>query len=222
MNLLSTAIEIRRATLADVDALLLLKRQLAMRVDGGTSSRGGFLLGTDEAGYRLVVAHGRVWLLVVEGEPVGFSTAYPDPMLRASDLWARREQVAWTDFDPGAVAREPVAYLDQLGVLPGSRRRFFGAALGLRALLDLLAEHPNVLTTTVHAPIRNAAALAYIQRLGGRQVGEIDEVYPQVGAIRSGIYHFERSTVRDQLERVMRGASPAMRRLLELGTSDPT
>ncbi|MCA9707842.1 MAG: GNAT family N-acetyltransferase, partial [Myxococcales bacterium] len=173
-------------------------------------------LGTDAAGYRRLVTHGRVWLLQLDGRTVGYSTAYPDPVLRASELWARRQQVAWEGFDPEQIVDQPIAYLDQLAVLPGSRPRFYGTALALRAMLDLLDDHRHVLTTVVRAPVANHAALAFVERLGGRPVGQLDEHYPEVGSIRSGLYHFDGRAARQAVARAAEDPSPATRRILAL------
>ena len=216
MTMLDVEVELPRGHADDVEDMLAVKRALPMSRQGPTTRRGGFILGTDAAGYRQLLAIGRVWLLRVEGRTVGYSTAYPDPVLRASELWSRRERIAWEGFEPSAIVDQPIAYLDQLAVVPGHRPRFYGAALALCAMLDLLADHRHVLTTVVHAPVKNLAALAFVQRLGGRFVGELDEHYPEVGHIRSGLYHFDGERAREAISDAARDPSPGTRRILAL------
>ncbi len=216
MTMLDAQVELRRGGLADIEDMLAIKRALPMSRQGPTTRRGGFILGTDAAGYRQLVTLGRVWLLRLEGRTVGYSTAYPDPVLRASELWSRREQIAWQGFDPSGIEDQSIAYLDQLAVIPGHRPRFYGTALALRAMLDLLTAHRHVLTTVVHAPVKNLAALAFVHRVGGRLVGELDEHYPEVGNTRSGLYHFDGERAREAIAAAAEDPSPGTRRILAL------
>jgi len=220
MTMLDAEVELRRGGLEDVEDMLAIKRALPMSREGPTTRRGGFILGTDAAGYQQLVTIGRVWLLRVDGRTVGYSTAYPDPVLRASELWSRRERIAWEGFDPSAIVDHPIAYLDQLAVIPGPRPRFYGTALALRAMLDLLQDHRHVLTTVVHAPVKNLAVLAFVRRLGGRLVGELDEHYPEVGDIRSGLYHFDKARAEEAITRAASDPTPGTRRILSLGDVD--
>jgi ribosomal protein S18 acetylase RimI-like enzyme len=216
VTLLGGEVELRRGGPDDVEDMLAIKRALPMSREGPSTRRGGFILGTDLAGYHQLVTVGRVWLLRLEGRTVGYSTAYPDSVLRASELWSRRERIDWDGFDPGTIIDHPVALLDQLAVLPGSRPRFYGTALALRTMLDLLGDHRNVLTTVVHAPVRNVAALAFVHRLGGRLVGELGEHYPEVGEIRSGLYCFDGEHARRVIDGATRDPTPGTRRILAL------
>jgi len=227
MTMVEDEVELRRGGLDDLDDVLAIKRALPLSFDGSGTHRGGFILGTDLAGYRQLVTVGRMWLLRLHGRTVGYSTAYPDPVLRASELWSRRERIAWKDgFDPAAIIDQPLALFDQLAVLPGARARFYGTALALRTMLDLLDDHRHVLTTVVHAPVKNPAALAFVRRLGGRLVGELEEHYPEVGAIRSGLYHFDGEHARRTIDEAARNPAPGTRRILALcrppGSDEPS
>ncbi len=178
---------VRRATLADIPAMLALKAELAVdRADAG-GARAGFLLGSDAAGYAARIL-GASTFLVEDGALVGFAIALPDAAFRASDVWARRDAVVW-DEDPGALLDRPIAYVDQLAVRgggPGARR--WGAAVALRAALDALPPGGALVATTVEAPLLNLAAVPYLRRVGARRFGQIDEDYPGIGAIRSAVW----------------------------------
>ena len=208
---------LRRGAAADLEAVLAIKRALPM--PGRAETReGGFLLGSDPATYGQLLALGRGWLLeLAGGEVVGFTLTLTDAMLRASPLWARREQITWTPgFDPEPLLDRRIAYFDQLAVLPKVRRRWWSAALALHALDELIdeLEHALVLTTTVREPIANQAALPYLARVGARQVGLLDEHYPEVGRIVSAVHLVEAPRYRERLK-VLAGGGPGTRRAIE-------
>ncbi len=194
---------------ADLEAVLEVKRALAMPTRPGETATGGFILGAEREAYRQLITGGCVELLELEGRVVGYAVTLPDPILRASDIWRRRESIAWAPgFDPQPLEPEPIAYFDQLAVLPGIHVRAYGAVLGLRALARLFsAGHRHVLTTTLRAPVRNAAAHAYLRRVGACLVGQIEERYEGVGEVVSDIYHLERARFSERLARY-RAAPP--------------
>ncbi len=217
------AVVVRPARLGDVDAMLEIKGALRLNSTdnpaiGRKSPRGGFLLGASRARYELQVSRGIAWMLEVDGLPVGFTTALPDPLLRASDLWQRQVEIAWhRDFSPLEISASPVAYFDQIAVLPGARRRFYGAALGLRTLASLFIDHRHVLTTTVARPLVNRAAHAFIDRVGGRQVGTIDETYPEIGPITSTLHYISEEAFAAAKDRALQHPHPALAAILRLG-----
>lgn len=221
MTVLDVRARLRRGSPADLDALLRIKAALPMQLSPGPgreSSRGGFLLGSDPAHYRQLLSVARVWLLEVDAQPAGFSLTLDDPVLRASPLWAEREAIDWDpSFDPEAVVDQPVAYFDQLAVLPSVRRRYWGAALALRALAELFdeADHARVLTTTVLEPVRNRAALPYLARVGARQVGVLAERYPEVGPVVSAIHSIAAEDYREHIAALLGEGRPATRRVIE-------
>ncbi|KIG13294.1 hypothetical protein DB30_00342 [Enhygromyxa salina] len=223
---------LRRATLDDLDALLAIRRALPMPSPSELSEasptladerpqtrRGGFLLGCDAAHYAQLLTLARVWLLELDGEAGGFSVTLDDPVLRASPIWARRDAIAWTDeVDPAQLPARRVAYFDQLAVLPRMRSRYWGAALGLRALAEQIVEHGHdlVLTTTVIAPVHNRAALPYLDQIGARRVGQIDEHYPEVGQIVSAIHMLDAPRYHQRLADLRDDQGPAIARVQQM------
>ncbi len=210
---------LRRATPADLAAVLAIKRALPMPgADHDATNSGGFLLGSDERTYAELLAVARLWLLEVDGEPVGFSMTLDDPVLRASSVWARQGQIEWQhDFDPAAALSRRIGYFDQLAVLPRLRSRYWGAALALRALAELIddEDHELVLTTTVIEPIVNRAALPYLARVGARMVGRITERYAGVGDVVSAIHAIEAAPYRAHIGRLQVDGLPATRRVID-------
>jgi ribosomal protein S18 acetylase RimI-like enzyme len=214
---------LRRAMPEDLHAVLAIKRALPMPNAQGETTSGGFLLGSDERTYAELLAVARLWLLEVDGAPVGFTVTLDDPVLRASPVWARQSQIEWQpDFDPDAALGRRIAYFDQLAVLPRLRSRYWGAALALRALAELIEDeaHELVLTTTVLEPIVNRAALPYLSRVGARMVGRLAERYEGVGPIVSAIHAIEASEYREHIGGLRVGGLPATRRVIaaSLGT----
>lgn len=214
---LDAGASLRRAGPADLDAIVAIKRSLPMPRADQTGS-GGFLLSSEFDDYGALLERARIWLLEIDGVAVGFSLTLDDPILRRSPVWARRDAIAWAPgFDVEAAMRARVAYFDQLAVLPAVRRRYWGAALALRALTELIDEagHELVLTTTVVEPIVNRAALPHLARVGARRIGQIEERYPGVGRVVSAIYLIEAPGFHAQLARLAAGG-PATRRIVAL------
>jgi hypothetical protein len=182
---------VRAATREDVPALLQIKRRLAFT----DSSRGGFLLGCDEAGYEQRLRDGRVWVLA--GAAVrGFAITLPAEALRSSALWALKDRVAWTAGVPNEL--DFVGYFDQLAVLPEVGRRL-ALELAFTALWELMKECRHVVTTTVSAPVRNLAAVPLIERLGGVRVGQLEEEYPGFGALTSDVWLLSTESVQRRM-----------------------
>jgi hypothetical protein len=187
---------LRRASLADVEGMLAVKRELRLDPGAAGSARGGFLLGASPEQYASFVQHAHVHVLGDDdGSVAGFAVALPDAVLRATELWARRRSIAW-DADSGdadgwdAVESEPVAYFDQLAVRPAGRFHAYAPALAFAALDGLASSgHRHVFATTVREPVLNRASHPLLHAAGARRVGEIDEVYPEVGRILSDVYH---------------------------------
>lgn len=186
---------LRRASLADVDGMLSVKRVLRLDADAADGARGGFLLGASAEQYAFFVQYANVHVLGDDGSVAGFAVALPDAVLRGTELWARRRSIAW-DADGGdadgwdAVENEPVAYFDQLAVRPGRRFRTYAPALAFAALDALAAAgHRHVFATTVREPVLNHASHPLLHAAGARRVGEIDEEYPDAGRILSDVYH---------------------------------
>lgn len=195
---------VRAATREDVPALLEIKRRLAFT----ESSRGGFLLGCDEAGYLQRLQSGRIWVLSAPSNlptVTGFAITLPSEALRSSELWTLKDRVTWTGGVPSEL--DDVGYFDQLAVLPEVGRRL-ALELAFTALWELMKECRYVVTTTVAAPIQNLAAVPLIERLGGERIGQLEEEYPDFGALTSDLWLLSTEGVR---RRMRDGRAPAER-----------
>jgi hypothetical protein len=175
-------LNIRRATRADVSAVLALKHDL--RFTG--SGRGGFLLGSDEQGYQRRVQDGQAWILDVNGEVSGFAITMGARAFANTPLWELRHQVKWSTAT-AAVLSQGVGYFDQLAVKRGTPARS-AALLAFAALWDLFRTDRYVVTTTVVAPVRNSAAVPLIEVVGGVPAGEIEENYANFGQLTSCVW----------------------------------
>lgn len=173
---------VRVARLNDVPTLLAIKEEL--RFVG--SSRGGFLLGSDEIGYQRHVREGQVWVLETHTSVVGFAITLGAAAFVKTPLWELRHKVSWTE-SPHAFASIGVGYFDQLAVRRGTSSRA-AALLAFVALWNALATDRYVVTTTVVAPVQNAAAVPLIELVGGCRAGELDEVYDGFGHLRSAVW----------------------------------
>jgi GNAT superfamily N-acetyltransferase len=184
---------LRRAAAGDVEALLEVKGALYIRpeAEGGEAPGGGFLLGASREQYAFLVEHAGVWVLQdPSGTVGGFAVALPDPVLRATDLWARRGAIRWEGEGTGELETERVAYFDQLAVRPGRRWRGYAPALAAAVVARLVeTEHRHLFATVVREPVRNRASLPLLRAVGARRVGEVEEEYPGVGRVLSEVYH---------------------------------
>ena len=184
---------VRRARPADLDAVLTIRRGVALPSD--PRQRGdSFLLGSEAEGYASLLDARRMWLLEREDQPVGFTVTLSDALLRETPLWRERARIEWHagERDPNQL-EGGTAYFDQLAVLPARRQRRWSACLALCALAELVADeaHARVWITTVLEPVVNRAALPYLSHLGAREIGRLDEHYPEVGAIVSALHAVE-------------------------------
>jgi hypothetical protein len=83
-----------------------------------------------------------------------------------------------------------LCYFEQFAFLPGYKRTAVALAYSLvKRAFDL--GNQSLFTTTVHTPIRNLAAIPFIQAANGIFAGNINEYYPLVGHINSDIYIIE-------------------------------
>ncbi len=202
---------LRAAHPNDVDAMVALKHRLRL----GADESGGFLLGAPKATYLALIEHAIVRIAEFSGRIIGFSCALPDTLLRRSEIWERRREIAWENFEPGPFERDTIAFFDQLALLPGFGTRIAGPLLALQTVDILFADHQHLLTTTVLQPVVNRTAWPLLAQVGARQVGSIREYYEEVGTIVSAIFYGHRSEYLQALKRLWRAASPARRRLLE-------
>ncbi len=178
---------IRAAGAADLPAVVAIKEALGF-APGGPRPRGGFLLGCPPQRYSALIDADCVLVIEQEGRVAGFAVAVPDPLLRASDLWARRSLIRWREKEGEPPQDEPIAYFDQLALAPWASR--LGAAPLALAAAARLAEagHAKLYATTLQAPIRNPAALPLLRGIGARVVGSVTEHYEDVGEVVSDLH----------------------------------
>ena len=185
-------LRLRPAVTDDLAAILTVKQRLRLPADAtGPAPRGGFLLGTTPAQYAGLIAAGRTHVLTDHGQVVGFTAALADAELRASELWQRRGQIDLGERAALLPALEqlPLAYLDQLALLPDPKYRLCGVLLAYHAVAALFAEGCAVVITTVVAtPTRNLASRPLLAAVGAMQVGSIAEHHAEVGAITSDVF----------------------------------
>lgn len=197
----SSRLRLRAGEPGDAEAMLAIKRKLKMQPDpgdGAQSSRGGFLLGSTLAQYEALLAGAQVDVLLDGAAVVGFVTALPDAALRASDLWRRRAQIGGGLGAPELAALESLrlGYLDQLALLPDPKYRLCAPALAYRAAQRLFeAGGELVFATVVARPVRNLVTRPLLAAVGAVQLGSIDEVYPEVGAITSDVFCITRAAL---------------------------
>ena len=185
--------KLRPAQAGDIPGMLQLKQSLALAPSAvaGTSQRGGFLLGTTAEGYAMRILGGSSWVLEDAGAILGFAITLPDAVFRASEIWGRRDTVRWT-IDTTPLEDANLAYFDQLAVARSLGARRWSIALALVSLLETLDTGLEYLiTSTVREPFENRAAVPFIERIGGRVVGSLDEFYPEVGPLISDIWLVE-------------------------------
>jgi hypothetical protein len=191
-----TGPRLRRAVATDVPALLAIKQRLQLHA--GAPTRGGFLLGASPEQYTRLIASGHTCVLTCDGVVVGFTAALADAELRASDLWQRRGQIDLGTHHPllSELERLPLAYLDQLAILPEPGLAVFGVLLAYHALASLFATGcAVVITTVVDEPVRNLASRPLLAAVGALQVGRIAEHYEAFGAITSDVFIVPRAAL---------------------------
>lgn len=196
---------IRRATRADVDALVAVKRALWIPPGAQALSHGGFLLGSSREQYESFIENANVLVLEEPESPgadarlLGFAVTLPDALLRQSELWSRAAAVEWasdgiaTDMpDLAEMLAARIGYFEQLAFLRFPGARIYAPAFALAAALDLAETgHQHIFLTVVSAPIANLAPLPFLRILGATRIGRIAEEYPEVGRITSDLYHLD-------------------------------
>jgi hypothetical protein len=202
---------IRRATQADAEAILAVKRALALPADSREAPRGGFLLGSSLEHYRMLIDAADVWVLNdTAGAVAGFAVLLPDAVLRASELWEHRHAIRWDAPAGWMVPETDVCYFDQLAILPTVRMR--APELALTALRGAVrAGHQHLFATAVTHPVQNTASLALLRALGARRVGSVDEEYDGVGRIVSDLYYAPIGGADERLAETTRAGRRAVR-----------
>lgn len=177
---------LRKAVAADAAAFVNIKNQLPLTMSDGSISTGGFLLGTNENIYREYIDSSYCLVAETGNEVTGFGIIFPDHVLRSSDIWLRRNSASWF-VDLAAYELQNLCYFEQFAFLPGHRRTAIALAYNITRWA-FTSGHNTLFTTTVNKPIRNLAAVPFINAAGGIKAGNIDEIYPVVGHINSDIY----------------------------------
>lgn len=180
---------IRIAESRDASSFVAIKDQLPIERSDGSTTTGGFLLGTDLATYQFYIENAFCLVAECDDEIVGFGIIFSDIMLRNSDVWLRRKQANWfinlSDWEDNKLC-----YFDQLAFLPGHKKLVILLAYNLvKWVFDLGYE--TLFTTTVKEPVLNLAAIPFINAVDGILAGNIAEIYPKIGLINSDIYLIE-------------------------------
>ncbi len=183
--------KLRRARPDDAACFARIKQALPMP-EVAEAASGGFLLGTTEATYRQYIGAGHC-LVALDAEDgiAGFGILFPDAVLRASDLWEKRDAARWS-VAPESFEHRRLAYFEQLAFLPGHRRAAIGLAYRLAHDAFMQGGAEAILTTTVLEPVTNGAALPFIAAAGGMHAGSIEEEYAGAGRILSDIHLIHR------------------------------
>ncbi|MFC4637852.1 hypothetical protein [Deinococcus hohokamensis] len=163
---------IRAGRREDVPHLVEVKSRLPLNVD---DTGGGFLLGASAEEYRRRVDEGAVWILEVQGGVMGFSVTLGHKTLQREAFWTPQRASGSTVDLAAFVGARPVAYVDQLAVLPGARAH--APRLAYVTLSAAVQAHDVVLATTVDAPVRNRAALPLLRAAGFVPLGTLTEQY---------------------------------------------
>lgn len=183
--------KIRKSILTDAEHFIAIKEKLSMANHSRQTNQGGFLLGTDLKTYQFFISYGICYTAEVLGEVVGFGIILPNELVKQSEIWDKRKEVDWK-IDLSLLENSNVAYLEQLAFLGGNRKLVLILTHNLmHTAFENKADY--ILTTTVREPIHNLAALPLIKAAGGIKVGNVNEVYPQVGNINSDIYCIPKS-----------------------------
>lgn len=181
---------IRKATLNDAEAFMAIKDQLPISMADGTTTKGGFLLGTDIDTYRQFIENEYCLVAEVDTQVVGFGIILKDFTLRASEIWEKRTSADWfinlADYE-----WQQLAYFEQLAFLKGHKKAVLILCYNLMKWV-FEQGYETLFTTTVNKPILNLAAIPFIEAAGGIHAGNIDEFYPKIGQINSDIYLIER------------------------------
>lgn len=193
-------IKLRPARKGDEADFYRIKKSLPMPLVNETA-RGGFLLGTNVETYRFFIENALVNVLEKEDKIVGFAVVLPDDLLRGSDLWKRKDEIEWEMDEPRDLIEKKLCYFEQLAVLPGVERRFYGVALALVTLREAFETHEAMFATIVLEPVFNRASIAFLESVGGKRVGATKEFYPEFGDLVSAIYSLERETFSEYLSK---------------------
>jgi len=192
--------KIRTSTLVDAEHFIRIKECLPLNAESKQTKQGGFLLGTDIDTYKFYIQHGICFTAVAFEEIVGFGILLPNQIIRESELWEKRKTVDWS-VDLATLENSNIAFLEQMAFLKGNRKLTLILSYNLaHAAFGNGADY--ILTTTVKKPVTNEAAIPLIHAVGGREVGNIDEIYPKVGMINSDIYLMDKTSFYQRIKKL--------------------
>jgi hypothetical protein len=177
--------KIRISQITDAPDFIDIKDKLPMAENGDETTNGGFLLGTNIETYQFYIDHAFCLSLVNNEDVLGFGIVLKDEMVKHSELWKKRKLVDWT-IDINGIENKKICYFEQLAFLKGNGQ--YSIAVAYSLLSKAFETHDVLLTTTVEKPISNLAAVPYILGVGGKKIGSIDEIYPEVGDINSNVF----------------------------------
>ncbi len=177
--------KIRKANIQDAKNFIEIKNRLKFEYVNEKSTKGGFLLGTNEETYKKYIQNEIVLVAELNEKIVGFGIILKNESVKKSDIWQKRSSANWK-VDINKFKNISCCYFEQLAFLPGHSRMVFSLCFEILQLA--FKEHESLFTTTVYYPIINLAAVPFILRSGGEKIGKIDEEYPVIGKIVSDIY----------------------------------
>lgn len=190
-------IKIRYAKPEDAFAMVEIKNQLSFKNVNGTTTTGGFLLGTSLLTYQDYITNDYCLVAENDNQIIGFGIILKNATLQQSDIWTKRHAAHW-EINITKYESTNVCYFEQLAFLSGYTRVVIRLCYQLLQLA--FNTHDYLFTTTVSSPILNLAAIPFIEKAGGRKIGRIDEVYVEIGPILSDIYLIEKDIYFKRLE----------------------
>ena len=180
--------KLRIAVEADAESFIEIKNQLSFTEIKGESTTGGFLLGTDITTYKKYIANDYCLVVEKDSKIIGFGIVLRNEELKQSDIWAKRDLANWS-IDIETFTNKQVCYFEQLAFQKGHSREVLKLCYNI--ICWAFESHTYLFTSTVKKPIFNLAAIPYILKSGGTLVGNINEVYPEIGLINSDIYKID-------------------------------
>jgi hypothetical protein len=188
---------LRQAGSGDAMNLYSIKEQLRFKLENMVSKQaGGFLLGTSLEAYKGFIQNDVVYVAEQEHprQVVGFAIAMQHETLAQSVLMERAEQVQWESAFHLRFDAKRFAFFEQLGMLADPAYRVYAKYLAFSATRKALQTHEAIFTTVLKYPVHNTAAIPFIKVIGFDFVGTVDEIYPEIGPIKSDVYHLSRAT----------------------------
>lgn len=192
--------QIRKSILSDAESFIEIKNQLSFKTENNESISGGFLLGTDLDTYKEFIKNSYCLTALVNRNIIGFGIAFNNKTLRNSEIWEKRKSASW-HIDLLKLEQENIAYFEQLAFVKGHKLLAIQLAYNL-VRIGFNKGASTFMTTTVNKPIKNLAAVPFINASKGILAGNINEFYPIIGEINSDIYMIKKEDFYKELEKV--------------------